>query len=86
MSVAMTDIRRFGNGFSRAMDNFGRFPDEFPNGAVVAPDLAVHSIEGLSVCDASVMPTMTSGNINAPVIMMAEKGVDLIRARHSKFP
>ena len=53
-------------------------------GAVVAPDLAVHGIDALSVCDASVMPTMVSGNINAPVIMIAEKGSDLIRARHSK--
>ena len=49
--------------------------------AVVDPKLKVHGIEGLSICDASVMPTMTSGNINAPVIMIAEKGADLIRAR-----
>ena len=53
------------------------------DGSVVGPDLSVHGIEGLSVCDASVMPTMVSGNINAPVIMVAEKGSDLIRARHS---
>ena len=52
------------------------------DGAVVDPDLSVYGIEGLSVCDASVMPTMTSGNTNGPVIMMAEKGSDLILARH----
>ena len=49
--------------------------------AVVGPELKVHGIDGLSICDASVMPTMTSGNINAPVIMVAEKGADLIKAR-----
>lgn len=49
--------------------------------AVVSPELSVHGIDGLSICDASVMPTMTSGNINAPVIMVAEKGADMIKER-----
>lgn len=46
--------------------------------AVVSPDLKVHGIEGLRIIDASIFPTMTSGNTNAPTMMVAEKGASLI--------
>ena len=48
--------------------------------AVVSPDLAVHGVEGLSVCDASVMPKVTSANTNAPSLMIGDKGATHILA------
>jgi choline dehydrogenase len=47
--------------------------------AVVDDQLRVYGLEGLRVIDASVMPTVTSTNTNAPTIMIAERGADLIR-------
>lgn len=51
--------------------------------AVVDARLRVHGLRGLRVIDASVMPTITSGNTNSPTLMIAEKGSDLIRADRS---
>jgi choline dehydrogenase-like flavoprotein len=49
--------------------------------AVVDSQLRVHGIQALRVIDASVMPSITGGNTNAPTIMIAERGADLIRGR-----
>jgi len=51
------------------------------DGAVTDAELRVHGMSGLRVVDASVMPDMIGGNINAAIIMIAERAADLIRGR-----
>lgn len=53
-------------------------PPENPH-AVVDPQLRVYGVQGLRVIDASIMPTITSGNIHAPVVMIGEKGADMVK-------
>lgn len=47
--------------------------------AVVDPSLRVRGVDGLRVIDASIMPNLTSGNTNAPVMALASRGVDLLK-------
>jgi choline dehydrogenase-like flavoprotein len=55
-------------------------------GLVLDPEFRVRGVRGLRVVDASAFPDMVGGNINAPVIMMAEKAADLIRGRKPMPP
>jgi choline dehydrogenase-like flavoprotein len=57
-----------------------RMSDTAPD-AVVDSQLRVHGLEGLRVIDASIMPLIPRGNTNAPTMMIAERGADLVRGR-----
>ena len=49
--------------------------------AVVDPQLRVIGVEGLRVADTSIIPLITTGNLNAPAIMIGEKAADMILGR-----
>lgn len=51
--------------------------------AVVDPELRVHGVAGLRIADASIMPTIVSGNTHAPAVMIAEKAAELVAASHN---
>lgn len=78
----MTDDELFDYGCANAKTDhhpvgtckMGKGPE-----AVVGLDLKVHGLEGLRVCDSSIMPRVPSCNTNAPTIMVGEKGADLVR-------
>ena len=54
--------------------------------AVVDPELRVIGVQGLRVIDSSVMPSITTGNLNAPTIMIGEKGADLVLGKPPLAP
>lgn len=49
--------------------------------SVVGTDLKVHGVEGLRICDSSIMPLLNSSNTNAPTLMIGEKASDLVREK-----
>ena len=74
----VADIRQRASTVFHPVGTCRMGPD--PGDAVVDARLRVHGIDALRVIDASVFPAITSGNTNAPTIMVAEKGADLVLA------
>ena len=76
----LTAAKQRGTTTFHLMGSCRMAPDSDPT-AVVDDQLRVRGLEGLRVVDASIMPTMPSANLNASVLMIAEKASDMIRGR-----
>ena len=72
----LADFRRRAWSVFHLVGTCAMGPD--PASAVVDARLRVHGVEALRIVDSSIFPTVTSGNTNAPTIMVAEKGAALI--------
>jgi choline dehydrogenase len=75
-AALIDDIHRRASTVFHPVSTCRMGPD--PGAAVVDACLCVHGVEGLRVIDASIFPALTSGNTNAPTLMVAEKGADLV--------
>src|SRR5262249_28190879 len=75
---ALADFRARASSVYHASCTCAMGPD--PARAVLAERLRVHGLEGVRVADASAFPFVTSGNTNAPTLMLAERAADLILA------
>jgi choline dehydrogenase len=73
----LEDFRRRADTVYHPVGTCAMGPD--PRTSVVDARLRVHGVDGLRVIDASIFPTLTSGNTNAPTVMVAEKGADMVR-------
>ncbi|XP_065222640.1 glucose dehydrogenase [FAD, quinone]-like [Planococcus citri] len=71
-------VRHFGASAYHPGGTCKMGPPQDPD-AVVSPKLKVYGIKGLRVADASIMPQLTSGNLNIPTIMIGEKAADMIK-------
>jgi choline dehydrogenase len=76
------DIRKRAGSVFHPVGTCRMGPD--PDSDVVNSRLRVHGLSGLRIVDASIFPNLTSGNTNAPAIMVGEKGSDLILADHGQ--
>jgi choline dehydrogenase len=80
----LQDIRQRCSSVFHPVSTCRMGPDAREN--VVDHELKVHGLRGLRVVDASIFPAVTSGNTNAPVIMVAEKGADLVLRDGNRLP